>query len=108
MEFKSYTELQALQRKFTESFEQRIEALKKELPKSLDLQASTKRAALKQAQEAMKTAEKTRDSLVKRASALVTQRKDEVTRLTRELGELESGTKKAAKAKTPARPAKPK
>jgi len=108
MEFKSYADIQALQSQFTSRFEKRLEELKKELPKSMDQQVSSKRAAIKQAQEAMKAAEKTRDSLVKRASAQVTLHKEAVVRLTRELAELEGGMKKAAKAKTPSRPAKPK
>jgi hypothetical protein len=106
MEFKNYAEVLELHTQFTGRFEKRLAELKKELPKSAEALLDTKRTAIKQANEAVKAAEKTRDSLVKRANAEVAYRQETVTRLTREIAELESAGKKAAKAakaKVPAR-----
>lgn len=115
MEFKSYSDILELHTQFASSFEKRLAALKKELPKTPDGLLSTKRTALKHAQEAMKAAEKTRDNLIKRANVQVAQRKDDAARLSREIDDLEGEIRKAAKAgsthpasKTRARPAKPK
>jgi hypothetical protein len=104
MEFKNYAEVLELHTRFTDRFEKRIAELKKEMPKSVESLLDTKRAAMKQANEAVKVAEKTRDSLVKRADAEVAHRQATVTRLARELAEIEGAAKKTTKAKTPRKP----
>jgi len=106
MEFKNYAEVLKLHTQFTGRFQKQLAEIKKELPKSMESLLDTKRAAIKQATEAVKAAEKTRDSLVKRANADIAHQKESVTRLTREIAEIEAAGKKTPanpKAKSPAR-----
>jgi hypothetical protein len=111
MEFKSYDEILSLHKEFAERLQKRVESLREELPKSGQGILSIKRAALKQAQEAGATSERTRKEVLKRFDTEIAQKRNEVARLTQEIAEIEKSTQAGAgviSTKSVAKPKKPK
>lgn len=93
MEFKSFKEVLALHERFSDTFQKRMDSLRKELPKSTDALIAAKKAEIKQAKAAAHEAERTRNDAVKRFDAVIAERRADVDRLTREITEIESAGK---------------
>jgi hypothetical protein len=115
MEFKSYDEILSLHRDFTEKLLKRVDSIRDDLPKTGQGVIAVKRAALKQAQEAGAASERTRKEVLKRFDTEISRKRDEVTRLTQEIAEIEKSAKggnlakseKTTKTTKPKKPAKP-